>query len=71
MTSEAERPIVSERTGKPSGNQAAQQELTERGRALPGVAELVDVYGRLAEYTNVLSNVQPSQTRNALGGNII
>jgi hypothetical protein len=30
------------------------------------VAELVDVYGRLAEYTNVLSNVQPSQTRNAL-----
>ena len=51
-------------------NQAAQAELIERGRALPGVAELMDVYGRLTAYTNVLVNVQPSQVANATGGNV-
>lgn len=56
-------------TEGPSDNQAAQRELVERGRSLPGVAELLAVYGRLTAYTNVLVNVQPSQVRNATGGN--
>lgn len=56
-------------TEEPSDNQATQQELVERGRSLPGVAELLNVYGRLAAYTNILVNIQPSQTRNATGGN--
>ena len=50
-------------------NQAAQRELVERGRTLPGVAELLEVYGRLSAYMNVVANVQPSQVRNATGGN--
>lgn len=53
-----------------SDNQAAQQELVERAQSLPGVAEVVNVYGRLSAYTNVLVNVQPSQLRNATGGNV-
>ena len=56
---------------EPEGdNQAAQRELVERGRALPGVATLMDVYGRLSAYTDLMVNVQPSQVRNATGGNI-
>jgi hypothetical protein len=58
-----------DRTADTSNNQAAQRELMERGRHMPGVAELLDVYGRLAAYTNVLVNVQQSQVRNAAGGN--
>lgn len=54
---------------EPSDNQALQEELVRRGRSLPGVAELMDVYGRLTAYTSVLVNVQPSQVRNAAGGN--
>lgn len=49
--------------------QETQRDLVKRARALPGVAEVMDVYGRLAPYTNVLVNVQPSQVRNATGGN--
>ena len=58
-----------ENTKPPSENQAAQQELVRRARALPGVAELLEVYGKLSAYTNVMVNVQPSQVRNATGGN--
>jgi hypothetical protein len=64
-----ERPDMPERTEARSDNQAAQRELVERGRALPGVAELLEVYGRLSAYMNVMVNVQPSQMRNATGGN--
>jgi hypothetical protein len=53
---------------QPSDNQAAQKEMVERARALPGVAEVVDLYGRLSTYTRFV-NVQPSQVRNATGGN--
>ena len=53
-----------------SENQAAQQEMVERARALPGVAEVVDLYGRLSAYTRFV-NVQPSQVRNATGGNAV
>ena len=53
-----------------SENQAAQQEMVERARALPGGAEVVDLYGRLSAYTRFV-NVQPSQVRNATGGNAI
>ena len=59
-----------ERTEAPSDNQAAQRELVERAQSLPGVAELIQVYGRLSAYTNVMVNVQPSQVRNATGGNV-
>jgi hypothetical protein len=58
-----------ERTETPSENQAAQQELVRRGRALPGVAELLEVYGKLSQYSSVIANVQPSQVTNATGGN--
>lgn len=53
----------------PTDNQVAQRELVERGRALPGVAALLDVYGRLSAYTDLMVNVQPSQVKNATGGN--
>ena len=59
-----------ERTGTQSDNQAIQRELIERGRSLPGVATLMDVYGQLSAYTELMVNVQPSQVRNATGGNI-
>lgn len=52
-----------------SAKQTQQRELVERARSLPGVAEVLDVYGRLSAYTNVVANVQPSQVRNATGGN--
>lgn len=53
----------------PANNQSVQRELVDRARALPGVADVLDVYGKLSQYTNVLVNVQPSQVRNATGGN--
>lgn len=53
-----------------SEGQVIQRELVERGRALPGVATLLDVYGQLSAYTELMVNVQPSQVRNATGGNI-
>ncbi len=53
-----------------SDRQVIQRELVERGRALPGVATLLDVYGQLSAYTELMVNVQPSQVRNATGGNI-
>jgi hypothetical protein len=59
-----------ESTEPPSENQAAQQELVQRARALPGVAELLEVYGKLSAYTDVMVDVQPSQVRNATGGNV-
>ncbi len=55
-------------TKQPRDNQVIQQELVERGRSLPGVADVIDVYGRLSVYTQFV-NVQPSQVRNATGGN--
>lgn len=53
-----------------SDNQTTQRELVERGRSLPGVATLLDVYGQLSSYTQPMVNVQPSQVRNATGGNV-
>ena len=61
---------MSQDTKSPSPNQVAQQELVERGRALPGVAALIEVYGKLSAYTQLRVNVQPSQVRNATGGNV-
>lgn len=59
-----------ERAVAQSDNQAIQQELEERGRSLPGVATLMEVYGQLSAYTQLMVNVQPSQVRNATGGNV-
>jgi hypothetical protein len=58
-----------ERTEQQSDRQQVQRDLVEQARELPGVAEVMDVYGRLAAYTNLVVNVQPSQVRNATGGN--
>lgn len=62
--------MAERKVGTSSDNQAAQQEMVERARALPGVAEVVDLYGRLSAYTRFV-NVQPSQVRNATGGNSV
>jgi hypothetical protein len=62
--------MAERKVGTSSDNQAAQQEMVERARALPGVAEVVDLYGRLSAYTRFV-NVQPSQVRNATGGNAV
>jgi hypothetical protein len=59
---------MAKRTKQHSDNQVIQQELVERGRALPGVADVIDVYGRLSMYVQVV-NAQPGQIRNATGGN--
>lgn len=61
---------MADRDPAESDNQALQRELVERGRAMPGVATVLDLYGRLSAYTNVLVNPQPSQIRNASGGNV-
>jgi len=53
-----------------SENQEAQRELVEQACALPGVAALMDVYGRLTPYTQLYMNVQANQVRNATGGNV-
>lgn len=57
------------RRQKASDLQRDQHELVEEARRLPGIAEVLDTYGRLAPYTNVLLNTQPSQIRNATGAN--
>lgn len=49
--------------------QSAQRDLVEQARALPGVAQIMDLYGQLDQFTSVLVNVQPGQVRNATGGN--
>jgi len=61
---------MAERTEQKSDNQAAQREKVKQARALPGVADVVDLYGRLGAYSQFV-NVQPSQTCNATGGNVM
>ncbi len=63
------RRCLMDRAGQTSEQQGTQRDLVELARSLPGVAEVMDVYGRLEQYTNILVNVQPSQVRNATGGN--
>ena len=53
-----------------SEQQAAQRELVERGRALPGVADLMEIYGNLLAGMNVVVNVWPGQAQDAIGGNV-
>jgi len=61
---------MAERNQAQSDNKGAQRELMERERSLPGVATVMDVYGRLSASTYLMVNVQPSQVRNATGGNV-
>jgi hypothetical protein len=56
-------------SARQSDRQKAQRAIVEQARGLPGVADVLDVYGRVSQYTDVLVNVQPSQVRNATGGN--
>lgn len=51
-------------------SQAVQHEMVEQARALPGVAEVIDLYGRLSAYARFV-NVQHSRVRNATGGNAV
>ncbi len=59
---------MTEKTERPSNDQAAQQELIETARSMPGVAEVMDVYGQLTAYTRYVVT-HPNQVRNATGGN--
>lgn len=52
-----------------SERQRTQKALVEQARALPGVADVVDLYARLSPYADLVVNVQPGQVRNATGGN--
>lgn len=61
---------MTERAEEQGDHQAAQHKLMERGLRLPGVATLMSVYGQLSAYTHLMVNVQPSQVRNATGGNV-
>ena len=60
---------MQDRQAKMGDLQAEQRILVEQARALPGVAEVMDTYGRLSAYTHLIVNVQPDQVRNATGGN--
>ena len=57
-------------TGQQGGNQAVQREMVERARALPGVADVLEVYGKLSVYSPWPMNLQPFQARNATGANV-
>jgi len=57
-----------------SDNHSTQHDddLVERARLRPGpgVAEMIEVFGFLSVYPQIV-NVHPSQTRNATGGNVL
>jgi hypothetical protein len=59
-----------DRSDRVSEQQAAQHELLERARALPGVADLVEIYGNLLGHMNLVVNVWPGQAQDATGGNV-
>lgn len=50
--------------------QAEQADLVDRARAIPGVADVIDVYGKLTRYMRATEWAQPAQMRNATGGNL-
>jgi hypothetical protein len=51
-----------------SENQQVQQELVEEGMKLPGVAEALEAYTRVAGFSNLAALAQV-QIRNATGAN--
>lgn len=51
-----------------SETQDEQRRLVERALVTPGIAEVINLYGRLSSYLRIV-NVQPSQVHNASGGN--
>jgi hypothetical protein len=53
---------------EPSENQQVQQELVEEGMKLPGVAEALEAYTRVAGFSNLVAPGQV-QIRNATGAN--
>ena len=59
---------MTERREQQSDNQASQKEMIEKAQSLPGIAEVIEVFGRLSGYMQFV-NVQPSQVHNATGGN--
>ena len=70
MAAHGEAEMVPADDQQENDNQAEQRRLVQRGAALPGVADVLNVYGRLSAYQQVLVNVQLSQVRNATGGNV-
>jgi hypothetical protein len=52
-----------------SADQELQKKLLEEGMKMPGVAEVMSVYGELSAHMPLIVNAQPGQVRNATGGN--
>jgi hypothetical protein len=52
-----------------SARQAAQRELVERAKKLPGVADVAKVYRRLEPYTPATTSQAVPKLRYAAGGN--
>ncbi len=59
-----------EPVGRDSENQQLQQELVEEGEKLPGVAEALEAYKRVAVFAGFSAYPPKAQIRNATGGNV-
>jgi hypothetical protein len=51
-------------------NQLDQESLVEQAHRIPGVAEAIDVYNRVAPYAGLIAYSPAVQIRYATGGNI-
>jgi len=59
-----------EEPGQAGDNQLEQESLVEQARMIPGVAEVIDVYSRVAPYAGLVAYSPAVQIRNATGGNV-
>ncbi len=60
----------SSRAATDTDRQSVQRELVERGRKIPGVAEAVEVYGRVQRHVGVAIGQASPKIRHATGGNV-
>lgn len=60
----------SEEPRQTGDNQLEQESLVEQARKLPGVAEAIDVYRRVAPYAGLLAYSPAVQIKHATGGNV-
>lgn len=60
----------SEEPRQTGDNQLEQESLVEQARKIPGVAEAIDVYSRVAPYAGQVAYFPAVQIRNATGGNV-
>ena len=56
--------------GQRSENQAEQQRLVEEAMALPGVAEVIELYGAFQPYASIKIAMPGAATVYASGGNL-